>query len=53
MRSPRCGFRHDVGAAAPDTVEEAHHERGVAHAQLFFYGKEPDSGVFLRKTGIV
>ena len=36
MQSPRCGFRHDVGAAASDAVEEAHHERGVAHAQLFF-----------------
>jgi hypothetical protein len=36
MQSPRCGFRQGVGAAASDAVEEAHHERGVAHAQLFF-----------------
>jgi hypothetical protein len=53
MQSPRCGFRHDVGAAASDAVEEAHHEGGGAAAQLFPEEKAFKSSVFLRKTGIV
>jgi hypothetical protein len=53
MQSPRCGFRHNDGAAAPDTVEEPHHEGVGAAAQLFLEEIGGKSSVFPRERLIV